>query len=118
MNKLEEIFEKFVQANRLTPIDSQIIKYYFRDENRTIEEILGTADFAGFSDGYQGHSHKYNNNILGLDERLSDAKAARGNLEVKSKIIDGDISQPAENSSEKYRYNLQYSLGEQYKTNQ
>ena len=104
MNKLDIIIEKFLEANDL------------KSKPLTKEAIIGTADFTGFSDGYKGHPHKYEFNILGMDERMSAAKEGRRTTygEAMNEIINQE--QKNETNSQKEIYNLQYDLGKQIKS--
>ena len=120
MDKKKEIFEAFVKANGLekTPYWKTHGFAYSGlngQKNLTHEQIIGTVDFAGFSDGYEDLPHKYKG-AFGTPEHEMTNTDARAFFEKKGIPLKDDIDAECVTDMMALlipanRYDTQYTLG-------
>jgi len=63
MQRKDKIFDAYVDANELTPkinLGGSGLLYVFPGgDSLTKEDIMGSARFAGFTDGFEGHPNRF-----------------------------------------------------------
>lgn len=105
MDRKNQIFEKFIQANDIVErIDftSKQRKYFgIGSQPLTKEELMGSIEFAGFADGYEGHPSKFKFQ----DQRI-------GNKQMQKELANVGIEMlPQYKETPQTKYEKQYQLG-------
>jgi len=108
MDRKRLIFQKFVRENNLREIvNFSTRKIKFSGElaplGKTKDELEGSLEFAGFVDGYEGHSSKFKFK----DDRFSEFLSEIGNILSQAGI---PLLKDYEGTDQE-KYEAQYKLG-------